>query len=114
MSKDPNFPAMKWHPQTGEVKLCHKADDVPEGWIDTHPANLANVAQPAPVKLPMKRKDIVAALSEGGITFDVKSPTYDLYALLVENLKAALTEAEIEFAADADANTLLGLLPKPE
>lgn len=119
MSKDPNFPAMKWHPATGEMRVFTKADDVPEGWIDTHPCNItADAVGKAPTaptsNLSMKRKQVVRALTDGGIDFAADASHADLYALLVEKLQATLTEAEIAFDPAADAAALLELLPKPE
>lgn len=122
MSKDEFYPAYKWHPENAEQRLFHKAGDVPEGWLDTHPANLANVTKPEaekapaaePAKLDMTRKEIVAALADGGIKFDPASKVAVLYELLKTEVKRVLVDAEIEFEADAGTKALLELLPKPE
>lgn len=110
------FPGMRWHPQTGESRVFDKAEDVPEGWINTHPASLPAEAAPAgadeTASLNMTRKEIVAALEEGGIQFNPRHGVKALYALLVENLKKALTEMDVPFNADTtDAKELLGLFP---
>lgn len=113
------FPAMMWHAVTGEVGLFIKAEDVPEGYIDTHPNNLANVA---PAELPnasaalsMPRDEIVKALEEGGIPFKPNASDKKLHNLLVFKVKEVLQAAEIEFDdACTDAKTLLGLLPPSE
>lgn len=123
MSKDPNYPAMKWHPQTAENRVFQKAGDVPEGWLDTHPANVDNVSKqevevtpPAVLKAPldMTRKEIVAALTEGGITFDPASKVVVLYELLTAEVNRVLTEEGIEYDPTAGTKKLLEILPKPE
>lgn len=122
MSKDPNYPAMKWHPHTGENRVFHKSGDVPEGWLDTHPANVDSVtkeveaAPPSVLKAPldMTRKEIVAALTEGGITFDPASKVVVLYELLTAEVNRVLTEEGIEYDPTAGTKKLLEILPKPE
>lgn len=117
------FPAMMWHAVTGEVGLFTKAEDVPEGYIDTHPLNLANVAQAAAevvvsapaTALSMTRKEIVAALDQGGIQFNPRAKAVELHDLLVAKVKEVLTNMELEFDdACTDAKTLLGLIPPSE
>lgn len=117
------YPAMKWHPETGEAKVFHKAEDVPDGYLDTHPSNLANVAaanQEASKKLnkaktlPLSKDEIIAALVEGGIGYPKQASAKALYDLLTEKVKAALTEAGTSFDPEADTKTLLGLLTPPE
>lgn len=114
------FPAMLWHPETGESRVFHKAGDVPEGWLDTHPDNVKNLpkaekaAQTKPVPLSMTRKEMVQALQDGGISFDPASKVDVLYAILTEAVKKFLTDAEVEFDPATDTKALLELLPKPE
>lgn len=115
------FPALMWHAVTGEVGLFTKAEDVPEGYIDTHPNNLASVTQPAaeqpnaPAALSMTRDEIVKALEEGGIPFKPNASDKKLHNLLVFKVKEVLQAAEIEFDdACTDAKILLGLLPPSE
>lgn len=119
--KDPNYPAMKWHPVTGEYVICQNESEVPEGYLDTHPNNLpavkaadAPAASSALVVLPMKKADIITALTEGGIQFDPKAKAIVLYEALLASLQAHLTEAEVEFPENATAPELLALVPKPE
>lgn len=111
-------PTMAWHPETGESKIFKHPSEVPEGWLDTHPDNVPKVVKPAaPVaddKLPMTRKEIVAALTDGGLQFDAKAPVKVLYAQLTDAVKSALTDAGVEFDAAADTKALLEKLPKPE
>lgn len=128
MTKDPHYPAMKWHPVTGEYVVCQNESEVPEGYIDTHPNNLppakaeeavkayaASVpAAGFPAKLPMKKADIITALTEGGIAHDPAAKAIVLYDALLASLKAHLTEAEVEFPENATAPELLALVPKPE
>lgn len=116
------FPALMWHAVTGEVGLFTKAEDVPEGYIDTHPNNLANVAQPAAelvaapaVILSMTRKEIVKALEDGGIQFNPRAKAVELHDLLVAKVKEVLKNMELEFDdACTDAKILLGLIPPSE
>lgn len=114
MSKDKNYPAYKWHPQTGDAKIFESASEVPEGWLDTHPANLKNVTTDAPKsdELPMSRDEIKDALKAGNIEFVSNAKTPALYALLVENLQSHLKDAGVEFPENATAPELLALVPK--
>lgn len=116
MSKDPNFPAFKWHPETGEQKYCTSAEEVPEGWIDTHPNNVppkADADKPAKVvepELPMKRKDITKELDAAGVEYPKSATTKALYELLGDTAKNFLTANKVEYAADADVPALLALV----
>lgn len=114
MSKDPNFPAMKWHPTTGESKLCTVAEDVPDGWLDTHPNNLPKPdekAKPAgEPELPMTRKDIIKELDAAGVAFPKMAKTQALYDLLGDTAKNFLAAAKVDYAPDADVPSLLALV----
>jgi hypothetical protein len=37
MTKNANYPAFRWHPETGEAKVFNSEGDVPEGWLHKHP-----------------------------------------------------------------------------
>lgn len=117
---DMAYPAMKWHPETGEARAFTKAGDVPDGWLDTHPNNISVVDKAAannkdvvgkPVPLPLTRKEMVAALQQGGIAFDPAAKVDVLYAVLTEAVKKFLTDAEIEFDPALDTKALLALVP---
>lgn len=118
---DPAYPAMMWHPETGENRIFNSADEVPEGWLDTHPNNkdaaeqrkAAAEARNPPATLPLTRAEIVKALGDGGINFNPRAATKALYDQLLGELKKTLTEAGIAYEQEADAKTLLGLLPDP-
>lgn len=118
MSAAKQQPTMAWHPETGESKIYNHPSEVPEGWLDTHPDNVPKAPKPAPSpvedKLPMTRKEIVAALTEGGLQFDPKAPVKVLYAQLTDAVKSALTDAGVSFDDAADTKALLEKLPKPE
>lgn len=108
-------PTMAWHPETGENQIFNHPSEVPEGWLDTHPSNVkAAVKQEGNKPLSMTRKEIVAALNDGGLSFDNKAPVKALYAQLTDAVKAVLTEAQVQFDPNADTKDLLALLPKPE
>lgn len=111
--KDEQFPAFYYDPETHEAKQCAGPDDVPEGWVETIGAEAP--AKPKRQKtddaaVPMARKDIMAELKNGGIAFDVKAKTADLYDLLKGKLMEALAAKNIAFDADASAADLLKLL----
>lgn len=128
MSKDPNYPAMKWHPGTAEARVFAAPEDVPEGWLDTHPSNLPLVPpvppaprgagfgpdvtakDPAP---PMTRDEIKAALDKLQVQYAKNAGDAKLYALLDEAVREDLTAAVIEFDPRANTATLLALLPEP-
>lgn len=125
MTQNPGFPAMKWHPQTGEATVFNKSQDVPDGYLDEHPDNLSGTARaeavaaaavkpPASDELCLTREEIMAELHESGLSYKKNTPTKALYDMLVEALKEYLAENEVEFPADADAKALLALVPKPE
>jgi|GEM_PF-4803772 len=108
----PDYPALKWHPETGECSLFNDAAEVPDGYLDVHPNNLAKESEKA-ATLPMKRKAIIAALKSGSISFDPQADAATLYDLLLSGVKAALTEQELAFDAESDdAPALLALFPK--
>lgn len=125
---DQHFPAMMWHPETGESRVFNTAADVLEGWLDTHPANATRVdaiaaakpsAKPAAAPkgsngLPMTREEITIALLEGGVQFKRNHDDKRLYDTLMAALKKALDERGVQYAPDATAPALLELLPKPE
>lgn len=102
-------PTMAWHPKTGENKIFNSSSEVPEGWLDTHPNNVAEKSAP-----DMTRKEIIAALSSGGIQFDERANKETLYEVLTDAVKKALTEAEITFNPALTTKQLLDLLPSPE
>jgi hypothetical protein len=117
MAEVAKFPGMRWHPTTGENQVFQSAEDVPEGYLDYHPSNPPEGAEPvkaAPDALPMSREEIVKELSEGGIAFKANAKTEKLYGVLVEAVKAHLTASEIEFPETANGPELLALVPKPE
>src|SRR5581483_9866922 len=111
MTNTKSAPTMAWHPETGENRVFPHPSEVPEGWLDTHPSNASKAAEGGDKnpgdKLPMTRKEIVAALNDGGISFDKQAKTSALYAQLLDAVKSALTEAGVEFDVNADAKVLL-------
>lgn len=115
--KDPKFPGMRWHPETGENRIFNSAAEVPDGWQDRHPADTAD-AKPAPPPtanpLPMSKAEVKAALTAGGIAFEPRLGHKALYEILVVSLKEHLTAAGIEFPADATAPQLLALVSNNE
>lgn len=114
------FPGMRWNPDTCENQVFQSAEEVPAGWVDYHPSNppeaveSVELVKAVPDSLPMSRKEIVKVLNDGGISFDAKAKVPALYDLLVDSLKAHLTEAKIEFPASATGPELLALVPQPE
>lgn len=122
MSK--SSPTMAWEPKTGESKIFNHPDDVPAGWLDTHPDNLASVTKPEPDKapdaptkaapLPLTRKEMVKALQDGGIAFDPAAKVDVLYSVLTEAVQKFLITAEIEFDPALDTKALLALVPPTE
>jgi hypothetical protein len=114
--KDQSYPALKWHPETGDCRLFHSEGQVPKGWLDQHPRNLApeKLDPASPAALPMTRKEIVEALNSGGISYDPKAKASVLFDQLTVAVKEALTEANISFDDAADTKELLALLPTPE
>jgi hypothetical protein len=108
VSKD--FPARMWSPE-GKTDVFHRAEDVPAGWTPYHPNSAPEAVTGAVEVLPMERADIIAALNAGGFEFKKNAPTPALYKQLRARLVEHLTTAGVEFDADADAKTLLGLIP---
>lgn len=108
-------PTMAWHPETGENKIFNHPSEVPEGWLDTHPSNVAKAEKPATVAFkdaPMSKDDIVAALTAGGVQFDANAKPKALQGVLREAVIKALTAAEVAFDADKSTKELLSLLPE--
>jgi sugar lactone lactonase YvrE len=123
-----NAPVMKWHPETGKSKVFDHPDDVPAGYVSEHPNNLEPADRKAAIaKLkaekkagkvekaePLTRKEIIAALTDGGLPFDGNAETVDLDKALSDALKEHLQAAEVLYPSDADTRELLTLVPKPE
>lgn len=106
-------PTMAWHPETGENKIFNHPSEVPEGWLDTHPSNVAKAEKPAAFKdAPMSKEEIVAALTAGGVQFDANAKPKALQGVLREAVTKALTAAEVSFDANASTKELLSLLPE--
>lgn len=122
---DPNYPARKWHPETGETDVFNAPEDVPEGWLDTHPENAKRLeAAKAPVAkakpgapaavvepdLPMKRAEIRKELDAAGVEYPKNAPTQVIYNLLGDTAKTFLAANKIEYDPEADVPTLLALV----
>lgn len=115
--KDKSFPAMKWHPETGESGIFNSASEVPEGWLDHHPNAKEPIKEKEVVKptgLPMTKAEIQDALKTGGISAPANASAKSLYDLLVTSLRDHLTEANVTFPETATAPELLALVPKSE
>lgn len=130
VAKDLNFPAMMFHPETGEGKVFKTAGEVPEGYLSFHPKDPARKAKDAleaakvvdakpaaavakAVDIPMTRDEIIAALNSGGIPFDDNAKTRALHNQLRDAVHAALIEAKISYVDNAPTKDLLALLPDP-
>lgn len=113
--KNHEFPAMRWHPITGEMQVFHAAHDVPADWLTYHPAS-ADGQKPAPKvkpnELPMTKEEIVAALESGGIKFKATQGVKALYELLDANLREHLAANKIDIPEGATVPALLSLIPK--
>lgn len=109
------FPALYWKPD-GTSFTANSAADVTEGDTPYHP-NSAPVAAPkteaaAPVKPTLTKAETVAALNSGGVEHDAAKPHKTLYELLLTSVKAALSEAKVDFDdTSTDAKDLLAKLP---
>jgi hypothetical protein len=124
MPKDQKPHYMRWHPETGEPAIYHSEADIPAGHLDHHPAD-PNHAKPAPVKPEkpakvdpeyggMTRKEIRAALNDGGVAYDKSADTEELLKVLDDKVRAVLTEQGREFDPNASTKALLGLLSPAE
>ncbi len=123
-----NAPIMKWHPETGKPHTFNHPDDAPAGYVDEHPDNLepddrkAAIAKLKAEKVagrvekpkPLTRKEIVTALTEGGIAFEGTATTPALDKVLYDALTEHLVAADIDYPSDAETRELLTLVPKPE
>lgn len=136
---DPNYPAMRWDPATGESDVFQTEGDVPDGWLDHHPSDEAKGG--AGLKAPvvqhaasggrrrggkaatkdvddlgsaddtlMTREEIVAALDEGKVRYNKEASDEDLLAQLVAALKGVLSKQGKPFAGDASPRALLALV----
>lgn len=117
MSKDPNYPARKWDPVTGESQVFTAPEDVPTGWLDTHPNNVKaadKVEAPVSDALPMTRAEIRAELDQAGIPYPKTAKTEMLYVLLGDSLKQHLTKSGIAYEPDASVPALLELVKPAE
>lgn len=111
-------PTMAWD-KDGNSQVFPSAAEIPEGFSDRHPADLAHstLKEPTPPKpntLPMTKAEIVEALKAGGIEAKPNMGAKALYDLLLTSLRDVLTESQIAFDPEADAPALLKLVPKNE
>lgn len=113
--KDRHYPALKWHPHTGESQVFNAAHEVPADWLDHHPAS-ADAQKPAPKVnsdvLPMTRNEIVAELTAGAIPFKANQSNKALLELLDKSVREHLTSNNIDIPEGADVKALLALVPK--
>lgn len=108
------YPALKWHPETGECRQFAKADDVPEGWLDTHPVNVKNAATVAAGKLPdITRQEIIAHLEAGHVEYNKAHSAKQLHKLLTTEVHATLKGLGREFDPEADVRSLIQQLGPP-
>lgn len=121
--KDLNYPAMKWHPETGESRVFIAPEDVPAGWIDTHPNNLPPDVKPVAEALaakiegdalPLTKKQIKVELDAAGVTYPATANVKALYELLSDTLKTFCANNDIAYEPNADVPTLLALVKQPE
>lgn len=109
----PDYPAMKWHPETGVAAVFHTPHDVPEGYLDQHPSSLEKtpaVKPSTPGALPMTKAEIVAALKAGAIEYPATAGAKALYDLLDKTLREHLTANNIPIPENANVPALLALV----
>ena len=105
---------MRWNPETGEAQVFAKDADVPEGWLDHHPADPAYAApdeeaasqNKTPKPKPMTKGELTAALKSGGIEFDNDAKVAELDALLHGKLREVLTARGAQIADTATTREL--------
>jgi len=118
---DKRFPGWRYNPDTLEGRQFDRAEDVPEGWVDTlntpedAPASVEEAIAPAKpaatsARAAMTRTEITAALTSGAIQFQKNTSTAALLELLRTNVHAALTAKGVEFDPDTDVRDLLATL----
>lgn len=84
-----DFPAWFYNPETREGRIFETADAVPDGWV----TGLDGIeAASGDETKPMTRKELVDALTNGGIAFDKRATVADLDALLREKATEALVK----------------------
>lgn len=117
VAKDPAFPARYWNPENGdEHVVANSSADVPEGWMDHHPANHEKVMKekaasaPKAAELSMTRDEAKAALDEGGVPYAKNAGHKALLELLDGKLRESLKGADIAFPAEASTKELYELL----
>lgn len=118
-----DFPAMMWKPD-GSSYVANSAAEVQPDSTPYHPdsapapevvkqADKSEAGNKTQAQFPIKRRDVVKHLQEGGIQFDNTASHAELYALLLTAVKNALIASEVPFDAEStDAPALLELLPK--
>ena len=83
------FPRLFWNPDTGESKEFKAKHEVPEGWLNYHPADKDRAKPPAPPAPPPPapdedRTDVIARLRQNGFAFNPRASTKALRELLGE------------------------------
>ena len=109
MADSIKFPGWRWDPYTGEGRVFQIAADVPEGWIDQHPANLPTPAPKAPVKAAdeLTGAEVKAALDLGRVTYQKNAGAAALLKTLKDSLSVSLTAKGVKVAPDATAKAML-------
>lgn len=93
MTRYTKFPGLRWHPETGKCELFQKAEDVPAGWLESHPfpGMGEQIAAPGDVEdkpeepAESARAAVVAKLRQRGVKYNPKLST----AALTEKLRKA-------------------------
>ena len=101
-----HYPALKWHPETGEAVLVIGPENDSNYLIDHHPADPDKgsplVAEPA----GFDRDRMLELLGTGGITYPKGAKLPVLRDLLTKGLQAALTGRGLDWQDDATAEAL--------
>lgn len=125
---------MKWHPKSGEMRVFQDDEAHPDGWISTHPDNLAVLREAGiphpddpesgkavkqakqvvnstgkPPEFTMSRSEIIAALKAGGISYPANGSAVALHDLLRAKLTEVLTERNVENLDDLTTQDMLSI-----
>lgn len=112
-----------WHAETGEPRVFGDDHEVPENYLDYHPADKAKAEAPKsddsivnkggksdsnkPKDNVLTRAEVAAALEAGGLAYDPRASVVVLTEQLVTSLKDFLGKAGVAFAEDESPRALL-------
>lgn len=98
MDKDSTYPAMRWHPETGEAITVNSVSEDNETYLSHHPADPDKVAAVTKADDAMPTERVKELLDQGGVSYPKNAKVETLRKTLRGALTAKLEDRGIGFA----------------